>query len=298
MAGSITHAIFGKEVLRQLEDEEIRSFLENNMLSYLWGLQGPDPYFTVLKGKNGMIGRVGMLLHLKDTERSFEALGRYLLEHQEDPMFESLLAFGMGYLGHYALDKKVHQFVFPRDKAYQKEHPEFVETHNVYELHGLIERGLEWQIFACKQLPGETAETVLAPYNTPSEALYEALDGLFVYLAKEVYNVDATETSFTEAAGNMTAMFDKRPSEADVFMEDHLNLYKVSYEMFDTPGEYFNQTLFELYDEAKEEHTQLLSSLYHCVKEGTQFAPGVTRDFSCWRFENFDWIRDFYQLED
>ena len=296
MAGPITHAIFGREVLRQLEDEEIQQFLHNNSDAYHWCLQGPDPYFTVLKGDNGMIGVFGLMMHLKETERSFEAIGRYLLEHRDDPMFDSLLAFGMGYLGHYALDKKVHQFVYPRDKAYQKEHPEFAETHNVHELHGLIEDGLEWQIYACKKLPGETAQSILAPYGEITDALCEAINGLFVYIGREVYGVDATKTSYAEASSNLRGDFGRQPGEENIFMEDHLNLYKVSYELFDTPGVYFNQTVLELYDEAKEEHTQLLSSLYHCAQEGTQFAPGVTRDFSCWRFDDLGWLEKYFGM--
>ena len=289
MPGLVTHALFGQEVCRRsMEEGELKRFLQKHETAYLWGLCGPDPYFTMAEG------RFGMMLHLKDTEASFQAIGEYLLARKGEPCGEELLAYALGYLGHYALDKNVHCYVFPTMKWLEETDP---ACRGRNDLHGKIEMGIEWLMYQCKRLPGQTHQSITAQYAALAPEAAEAVDGLFRFVIQSVYGEDSSAAPYRQGVENtLDSMKNDPPTDSLIFMEDHLNLYRRPFEMFDTPGMVLTKTVLELYDNAKEEHLALMRQLFRCIREGFPFAPGVTRDFSCWLFADFGWIRRYYHL--
>ena len=58
------------------------------------------------------------------------------------------------------------------------------------------------------------------------------------------------------------------PTDDLIFMEDHLNLYRRPFAMFDTPDVILDKTVLELYDDAKEEHEALMKQLFDSCRKG------------------------------
>lgn len=289
MPGLVTHALFGQEVCRHMEEGELRRFLQAHETAYLWGLCGPDPYFSLANS------RFGMMLHLKSTEDSFRAMGRYLASHREESGADDLLAYALGYLGHYALDKNVHCYVFPTMKWLEETDP---ACRGRDDLHGRVEMGIEWLMYQCKRLPGQSSGTITEQYRAISPALAESIDAMFRFVIRETYGEDSSIAPYPQGVrSTLDSMTNDPPTDDLIFMEDHLNLCRRPFAMFDTPETVLTKTVLELYDDAKAEHEALMRELFSCCREGRPFAPGVTRDFSCWRFEPFDWIRAYYHLD-
>lgn len=289
MPGLVTHALFGQEVCRRMPEGELKDFLKQNETAYLWGLCGPDPYFSLAKG------RFGMMLHLKSTEASFRAIGKYISQHRDKTNADTLLAFALGYLGHYALDKNVHCYVFPTMQWLEETVP---ACRGRDDLHGKVEMGIEWLMYQCKRLPGQSSETITEQYRGITQDMAQTIDGLFRFVLRETYGEDSSKAPYGQGVQNtLDSMTASPPTDDLIFMEDHLNLYRRPFAMFDTPDVILDKTVLELYDDAKEEHEALMKQLFDSCRKGEDFAPGVTRDFSCWLFEQFDWIREYYRLD-
>ena len=112
MPALITHHLFGEESAKLLPDGLVSS--EEELLAFLLGNQGPDPFFfRVLGTPSGVRGalQLGHRMHNERMTRAFQALresvGR-LPEHDRGIG----RAFALGMLSHYALDRVAHPFVY------------------------------------------------------------------------------------------------------------------------------------------------------------------------------------------
>lgn len=114
MADFTTHHIMGQQTLAAL-DEKIACKIESQLGAFCWGLQGPDLlYFhrAVLIGSK--LPAYGRRIHGEKTSDLFNFLANDIISHRKCLDFDILLAYYYGFCCHYALDSKIHPYVFSR----------------------------------------------------------------------------------------------------------------------------------------------------------------------------------------
>lgn len=112
MPAIITHHIFGEDVLRTLPAGMVEG--EEEVLAFLLGNQGPDPLFARFSTVPSVAVRCRRLGHAMHDGRVVEAAFAMRDGVSHLPVADERVgrAFALGALGHYALDRTAHPFVF------------------------------------------------------------------------------------------------------------------------------------------------------------------------------------------
>ncbi len=114
MADFTTHHIMGQRVMAVL-DENIAQKLEVQLGAFCWGLQGPDLlYFHRAVVAGSKLPQYGRMIHGDKTADLFNFIANDIISHRKCLDFEILLAYYYGFCCHYALDSKIHPYVFSR----------------------------------------------------------------------------------------------------------------------------------------------------------------------------------------
>ena len=117
MPAIITHHIFGEDVLRTLPAGMVEG--EEEVLAFLLGNQGPDPLFARFSTAPSVAMRCRRLGHAMHDGRVVEAAFAMRDGVSHLPVADERVgrAFALGALGHYALDRTAHPFVFAQQEA-------------------------------------------------------------------------------------------------------------------------------------------------------------------------------------
>lgn len=114
MADFTTHHILGQQVMAAL-DEKIAKEVEDQAGAFCWGLQGPDLlYFHRAVVVGSKLPQYGRLIHGEKTGDLFNFLANDVISHRKCLDFSTLAAYYFGFCCHYALDSKIHPYVFSR----------------------------------------------------------------------------------------------------------------------------------------------------------------------------------------
>ena len=112
MPALITHHLFGEKCVSELPDSIIED--QEQLLAFLLGNQGPDPFFFRFRGLPQDLSACHELakrMHCERVALAFNSLrdsvGRLPLPDQKVGR-----AFALGMLGHYTLDLTTHPFIF------------------------------------------------------------------------------------------------------------------------------------------------------------------------------------------
>ena len=112
MPALITHHLFGEKCVSELPDSIIED--QEQLLAFLLGNQGPDPFFFRFRGLPQDLSACHELakrMHCERVALAFNSLrdsvGRLPLPDQKVGR-----AFALGMLGHYTLDRTTHPFIF------------------------------------------------------------------------------------------------------------------------------------------------------------------------------------------
>lgn len=135
MPNSLTHYAFALEVKDGLK-EELKQIIEKNKQAFIIGAQGPDLMFAMNFEKDLSLKRFGNDLQDKKMYEMFGACRDYLKADYS----ESVHAYLLGYLTHYALDKNAHAYV--NFYVFEKLPPLYPVGYDIY-LHRLHEVGLD-----------------------------------------------------------------------------------------------------------------------------------------------------------
>lgn len=115
MPDILTHIAFADEVLKQMEDNELKRQIQKRIEIFRFGAQGPDFFFyhNFYYGKEDRIKSVGHFMHERKTgeflKKCFDDL--CLKETCQESFFD-LLSYYTGFLCHYILDKNAHPFIY------------------------------------------------------------------------------------------------------------------------------------------------------------------------------------------
>lgn len=108
------HRICADITLERLEGSAAADLIKREITSYRLGCQGADlMYFRptqFFRGRSGVVYHAKML-HGQPVEKLALMSGRYLAGASEKRQFDSIFAYACGFLGHHAVDQKVHPFI-------------------------------------------------------------------------------------------------------------------------------------------------------------------------------------------
>ena len=176
MADIYLHSRLSEEVIKKL------TYDFDKGLVYL-GAQGPDPlYYNFFSKEAGEYRKYANLMHDKDTGLLFKNMTDYV----KDNLSVDSFSFLTGFICHYALDVKIHPYVYHKVGVYKESDP---ITHPWRGLHLKFERSIDAAVI--EEDTGQKSRKInLAtkqyPLRSPSLEIMKVMD----YVLKETYDKD------------------------------------------------------------------------------------------------------------
>lgn len=278
MPSNLAHTIFGREVLEKIGDPDIQGIIEREPAAFFWGTQGPDPFFLPsAKRENYDSVHLACRMHDEKTAVFFENIGAYVQSLKGEVDCDLSLAYFFGYMCHYGLDKNVHNYVNAEDIRASKETP---EQKNI---HGRLEWAMDWLIYQCKHMPGESMKDVLKNCRVDAP-LKESLEKLYSSVLSSTLDFSLPQGDFSDCLDHAAFCFSHNfPDEKSVDLADVLNLRHHPWEVPAIPGKIRTDSVFDLFDQGKTESIELIRRFYTAYSGGTPFSPGIAFNFSCRR---------------
>lgn len=146
MPAIITHHLFGEQSATLLPAGMVST--EEELLAFLLGNQGPDPFFFRVLGTPSAIKNAQSLAHKMHEEQMFKAFEvlRESVSHLPKRDAEVGRAFALGVLSHYALDRVAHPFVYAQEYALMDASDDLKNAGN--QVHAVIESDLDtWMLW-------------------------------------------------------------------------------------------------------------------------------------------------------
>lgn len=185
MAAGYTHYCFGKDVLHRLP-EDIRRFLLKYKDTYMIGQQGPDILFFyspfIIKNK---VCQKGIRMH-KRFGRELTERARILYKKYKNDYFK---AYYMGFLCHFMLDCRVHNYIRDAVFKYGVTHSD-IEAH--MDRHLMNKDGRNFLVlnpYSYMQSSDELCDAVAPFYGLSSRTIYKAIDQAIHYRHYLLYNM-------------------------------------------------------------------------------------------------------------
>lgn len=107
MASTYAHYKFGNEIIKHL-DEEVQDIIIKHIDIYNIGLHGPDILFYYKPLKENRINSIGYAQHNIEA-RVFFNNARMIINGEMNK--EEYIAYSLGFICHYALDRSVHSYI-------------------------------------------------------------------------------------------------------------------------------------------------------------------------------------------
>lgn len=181
MPGLISHNYFSNAIIDSL-DKGVAEIIDRHFDAYQVGAQGPDILFG-LRVSAPCFRRFGNAVHEGKCLEVFDAAADYILDSGN----EAALAFMLGMVEHYVLDKTIHPYVIYKSQGEMKQlyPPQYDNSSR----HVVLETHLD--NFVVNELSGGGYDTVLRggslmPLNKKT---LEAIDGLFLEGIAPLYEV-------------------------------------------------------------------------------------------------------------
>ena len=130
MADIYMHSKLAEEVINKIDYDF------NKKIVFL-GAQGPDPLYYNFFSKNYKEYRkYADLMHREDTDKFFINM----IEYVKNNLDKDTYSFLVGFICHYALDIKIHPYIYHKVGVYKKDDP---STHSFRGLHLKFERSID-----------------------------------------------------------------------------------------------------------------------------------------------------------
>ncbi|MBM7556508.1 zinc dependent phospholipase C family protein [Halanaerobacter jeridensis] len=113
-----THILGGDLVTKEMKASEEQKYVEmikKNQELFNLGCEGPDIFFyndfwPWISEKRG--AEIGDKLHQEQIKKLFATSLNFLKDNQDNQNFPQLFAYLSGFIVHYALDKRIHPFIY------------------------------------------------------------------------------------------------------------------------------------------------------------------------------------------
>ena len=126
----ITHKIFAEKTLIGLKKKDIIQLIEENAQLYYIGSNGPDIlfYHNALPWQAHLsqhVSKLGNQMHSMNINAFYQKAIEIIQQQKDLKIKERMMAYLLGHLTHWALDKSVHPYIFYRTGAHQKIHMDY-----------------------------------------------------------------------------------------------------------------------------------------------------------------------------
>lgn len=199
MPALITHHLFGERSAALLPEGVVTG--EEELLAFLLGNQGPDPFFFRVTGvgSNSNAHALAHGMHDHRMTAAFAAL-RDGVSHLPKQDAGIGRAFALGMLSHYALDRAAHPFIYAQEYAILAADPELENGES--EVHAVIEADLDsWMLWKTRRATvhdcppaGELART---------ERICRVAGALTSQVAWAAFGIELGATEFEGAVADM-----------------------------------------------------------------------------------------------
>ena len=267
MPAFVTHEIFGTQLFGML-DEPIVELLEYHPAPYFWGLQGPDLLFfrDAVLGRS-MLPRYGNLMHALKVDELFTALSCYLNLHRDRKEYETLLAYIVGFVGHYCLDAEAHPYIY----YLQMQKERVLDPESAKGIHHRIESDIDTAYYELKR--GRNIRSYRpSPRLLGSDWEYEVIAQLYVTILWEVYGLRVTAS---EIKPNLFSPHIRRKR----VLEDILNLEREQWFNLETPEKIDTRSFPQIAHIAAYRAADMVESLYHGSVHGVVYEPRGLKSF-------------------
>ena len=186
MPAVITHHIFGEDVARLLPSGIVDG--DEELLAFLLGNQGPDPFFvcfSTLPYRANRCHRLAREFQAGHVTRAFMSL-RDSVSHLPAEDERVGRAFALGVMGHYVLDRAVHPFVYSQQFALMDFDERLAKASS--EIHAIIESDLDtWLLWEKRQATVE--ERPVTDDLMRTDRIDNVAGALFAQTALAVYGI-------------------------------------------------------------------------------------------------------------
>ena len=186
MPAIITHHLFGEDASKRLPTGILNT--QEDLLAFLLGNQGPDPFFSCFTALPQTVLRCHELayaMHGGHVTEAFWAL-RDAVSHLCEPDEHVGLAFVLGFVGHYALDSTSHPLIFAEQNELTSAGTGLSDASG--EVHAVLESDIDvWMLFELRSLSINDIPT--ASFLARTERIDRVAGALLAQVALQVFNL-------------------------------------------------------------------------------------------------------------
>lgn len=204
MPAITTHHLFGEQSANLLPEGIIQT--EEELLAFLLGNQGPDPFFFRFAGtpkqvKNSM--KFASVMHDEHIYSAFSVL-RDGVSHLPERDASIGRAFALGVLSHYALDRAAHPFVYAQEFALIDADKSLESSKS--EVHATIESDLDtWMLWQKRH--STMLECPPAKELAYTDRILQVAGALMSQVAWSVFGLEVTPMAYSMAVKNMELLY-------------------------------------------------------------------------------------------
>ncbi len=243
MADIYMHSRLAEEVIKHLDDtlDEKLVFL---------GAQGPDPLYYNPMAKDGSEYRFyADRMHDTNTQMLLSNMTTYVKTHFDQKAY----AYLIGFLCHYALDVKLHPYVYYNVGVYKKDDP---NTHQYRGLHLKFERSIDVALIQ-RETNNPARKMKLHKRYFPSRLAPHEVMKLYDYTLKQTYGKSQGGVMISigtkKMYGNVKHLVSDRFGLKKALLKT-LDLFNKDTDMFYQDVSFFNH--LEHYDFLNEQHQE------------------------------------------
>ncbi len=248
MADIYLHSRLSEDVMKELDID-----VDQNLV--FLGAQGPDPmYYNVFHKNHKTFRYYANSMHRNDTRDIFKHMISYVEKNQQ----KDTISFLIGYICHYALDVKIHPYVYHNVGIVKEDDP---DTYQYKGLHLKFERSID-ALMIQKELGIPSRKLKLSKKYMPIKHSPDSVNKIMGYVIKKMYDDENGANIYKEAVAKMykninVMVYDPFGIKKQIFkLADFI---RHSHDMFLSDVSYFNH--LEKYDY----HNSQKKAWYHPV---------------------------------
>jgi hypothetical protein len=205
MPALITHHIFGEHSVKLLPEGIVTT--QEELLAYLLGNQGPDPFFFRALAAPATVRKVtglGSAMHHGRVAEAFASLRRGVNRLPEKDQALGR-AWVLGVLSHYALDRSAHPYVFAFEDAVIENGDASMEN-----AHGQVHAVIEGRIDSWLLEKERGVDVTVCPPERElcrSARTDEVAGALMAQTAREVFGTEIGPDEYGRAVDNMRLVY-------------------------------------------------------------------------------------------